>query len=306
MYRLIRAILFLLPEEAAHRLGMWTLRWLGRSIAIANWTRRRALDAQSDLGSQIAGLAFPNPVGLAAGLDKNAEAISGLFALGFGAVEVGTVTPRPQAENKDTPLERAVDDYLQCVDRLATVSDYLVINVSSPNTPGLRELQDPDRLPQLLDAVQTRLARIGPKPLFVKIAPDLDDPALDQIVDIALAHQVSGIIATNTTLERPFSHPLAKEDGGLSGAPLRERATRVIRRLYGRADRRLAIIGVGGIFSAVDAYEKIRAGANAVQIYTGLIYQGPAVVGRMLRGLRQLLARDGFRSLTEAVGRENR
>ncbi len=355
MYRLIRAILFLLPEEAAHRLGMWTLRWLGRSIAIANWTRRRALDAQSDLGSQIAGLAFPNPVGLAAGLDKNAEAISGLFALGFGAVEVGTVTPRPQAgnpsprlfrlsshqalinrmgfnncgaeevaqrlaslrwkpgpvgvnigKNKDTPLERAVDDYLQCVDRLTTVSDYLVINVSSPNTPDLRQLQDPDRLPQLLDAVQTRLARIGPKPLFVKIAPDLDDPALDQIVDIALAHQVSGIIATNTTLERPFSHPLAKEGGGLSGAPLRGIATRVIRRLYGRARGRLAIIGVGGVFSAEDAYEKIRAGANAVQIYSGLIYQGPAVVGRILRGLRQLLARDGFRSLTEAVGRESR
>jgi dihydroorotate dehydrogenase len=355
MYRLIRAILFLLPEEAAHRLGIWTLRWLGRSSAVAQWTRRRALDEQSDLGSQIAGLTFPNPIGLAAGLDKNAEAIPGLFALGFGAVEVGTVTPRPQAgnpsprlfrlpshqalinrmgfnncgaeeaaqrlaslrwkpgpvgvnigKNKDTPLERAVDDYLQCVDRLTTVSDYLVVNVSSPNTPDLRQLQDPDRLPQLLDAVQTRLARIGSKPLFVKIAPDLDDSALDQIVDIALAHQVSGIIATNTTLERPFSHPLAKEAGGLSGAPLRGIATRVIRRLYGRARGRLAIIGVGGVFSAEDAYEKMRAGANGVQIYTGLIYQGPAVVGRILRGLRQLLARDGFRSLSEAVGRESR
>ncbi len=355
MYRLIRAILFLLPEEAAHRLGIWTLRWLGRSSAIAQWSRRKALDAQSDLGSQIAGLAFPNPIGLAAGLDKDAEAVSGLFALGFGAVEVGTVTPRPQAgnpsprlfrllsqqalinrmgfnncgaeeaaqrlarlcwrpgpvgvnigKNKDTPLERAVDDYLQCVDRLTTVSDYLVINVSSPNTPDLRQLQDPERLPQLLDALQTRLARIGSKPLFVKIAPDLDDPALDQIVDIALEHQLSGIIATNTTLERPFSHPLAKEAGGLSGAPLRGIATRVIRRLYGRARGRLAIIGVGGVFSAEDAYEKIRAGANAVQIYTGLIYEGPAVVGRMLRGLRQLLARDGFRSLSEAVGRESR
>jgi dihydroorotate dehydrogenase len=209
-------------------------------------------------------------------------------------------------KNKDTPLERAVDDYLECVDRLTKVSDYLVINVSSPNTPDLRQLQDPDRLPQLLDAVQTRLARMGPKPLFLKIAPDLDDPALDKIVDIGLAHQVSGIVATNTTLERPFSHRFAKEAGGLSGAPLRGLATRVIRRLYGRARGRLAIIGVGGIFSAEDAYEKIRAGANAVQIYTGLIYEGPAVVGRMLGGLRQLLVRDGFRSLTEAVGRESR
>lgn len=355
MYRLIRAILFLLPEEAAHRLGMWSLGWLGRSTSISKLTRRRILDAESDLSTQIAGLTFPNPVGLAAGLDKDAEAIPGLFALGFGAVEVGTVTPRPQegnpsprlfrlsshralinrmgfnncgapeaarrlaklrfkpgpvgvniGKNKDTPLDRAVDDYLQCVDLLTAFSDYLVINVSSPNTPDLRQLQDPERLPQLLEAVQTRLGRIGSKPLFLKIAPDLDDPALDTIVDIALAHQVSGIIATNTTVERPFSHRLATEAGGLSGAPLRAIATKVIQRLYRRAGGRLAIIGVGGIFSAEDAYEKIRAGANAVQIYTGLIYEGPAVVGRILRDLRRLLARDGFRSLAEAVGSESR
>lgn len=355
MYRLIRAILFLLPEEAAHRVGMWGLRCLGGSVSFAKWTRRRVLSSHSDLRSQIAGLTFPNPLGLAAGLDKDAEAIPGLFALGFGAVEVGTVTPRPQAgnpsprlfrlsshqalinrmgfnnrgaqeaaqqlarlpwkpgpvgvnlgKNRDTPLERAVDDYLQCIDLLRAVSDYLVINVSSPNTPDLRQLQDPDRLAQLLKAAQTRLARSGPKPLFLKIAPDMDHPALDQVVDVALAYQVSGIIATNTTLQRPLSHRLATEAGGLSGAPLRGIATQIIQRIYRRALGRLAIIGVGGVFSAEDAYEKIRAGANAVQIYTGLIYEGPAVVGRILHGLRQLLTRDGFPSVSEAVGVDSR
>jgi len=355
MYRLLRAFLFLLPAETAHRIGIWALRWLGKSVSIAKATRRRALKGDVDLACEIAGLRFPNPLGVAAGFDKDAEAVQGLFALGFGSVEVGTLTPRPQpgnpsprlfrlashhalinrmgfnncgaeeaarrlgtlrwrpgpvgvniGKNRDTPLERGVDDYLQSVDLLATVSDYLVINVSSPNTPRLRELQEPERLSELLGAVGKRLGRTHPRPLFLKIAPDLDDSALDELVDVALAHPVSGVIATNTTLTRPFPHRLANEEGGLSGEPLREIATQVIGRIYQRARGRLEIIGVGGIFTAAHAYEKIRAGATAVQLYTGFIYEGPAVVARILRELRQRLERDGFGSVRDAVGADHR
>jgi len=355
MYRLIRALLFLLPAETAHRIGIWALRWLGRSVSIATATRRRALKRDLDLGCVIAGLRSPNPLGVAAGLDKDAEAVQGLFALGFGSVEVGTLTPRPQpgnpsprlfrlasdhalinrmgfnncgaqeaarrlatlrwrpgpvgvniGKNRDTPLERGVEDYLQCVDLLAPVSDYLVINVSSPNTPRLRELQETERLSELLAAARKRLGASNPKPLFLKIAPDLPDLALDELVDVALAHQVSGVIATNTTLARPFSHRLASEEGGLSGEPLREIATRVIRRIYQRARGRLEIIGVGGIFTAAHAYQKIRAGATLVQLYTGFIYEGPAVVARMLPELRRRLELDGFRSIRDAVGADHR
>lgn len=353
MYRVLRALLFLLPPEAAHRLAMGALSLLEGAIGLCQWLRRRALpNAPVDLTVRIGGVEFPNPIGLAAGLDKDAEAVPGLFALGFGAVEVGTLTPRPQpgnppprlfripehqalinrmgfnnhgaavaaarlreltwrpaplginiGKNKDTPLADATSDYLACVDALASLGDYLVVNASSPNTPGLRTLQEPEALEGLLRAVRARLDQVAPgKLLFLKISPDLSAEAVDAVVDVALACRVDGLIATNTTLGRPFVHRTAGEPGGLSGAPLRELSTAVIRRAFLRSHGRLPIIGVGGVFSAQDAYEKIRAGASLVQLYTALIYEGPNLVSRLLRELADLLARDGFRAVIDAVG----
>jgi dihydroorotate dehydrogenase len=353
MYRLLRALLFVLPAEWAHHLGVVALELLGEAPVLGRWLRRRATraGAQVDLSTTVAGLRFPNCVGLAAGLDKDASATAGLYALGFGAVEVGTVTPRPQpgnpaprlfrlrshgalinrmgfnnrgaaemaarlrelrwrpaplginvGKNKDTPLERAVDDYLACVDALAGHADYLVINASSPNTPGLRTLQEPEVLERLLRAVRTRLP--AGKPLLLKIAPDLAPEAVDAVVDVALAAGADGLVATNTTVARPFEHPLAREAGGLSGPPVRDASTAVIRRAYRRSGGRLPIIGVGGIQSAEDAWEKLRAGASLVQVYTGLVYQGPGLVRDVLDGIAARMKAGGHASLTEIVGRD--
>lgn len=357
VYGLARAVLFRLSAERAHRMGMSALRQLGKRPGLCRRMRERALSALTyDASVTVAGLELAHPVALAAGLDKEAEAVEGLLALGFSAVEVGTLTPRPQpgnpaprlfrlpeqralinrmgfnnrgaahaaehlrartwhpapvgvniGKNKDTPLERAVDDYVACVDTLAPLGDYVVVNASSPNTPGLRKLQEPEQLTVLLRAVKARLAQVAPgKPLFLKIAPDLTPEAVDEVVDVALACGLSGLIATNTTLARPFEHPLAKEAGGLSGAPVRELANAVIRRAHARSRGTLPIIGVGGVFTAEDVYEKLRAGASAVQVYTGFIYEGPGMVRRLLEGLGPLLARDGFRSVREAIGAEHR
>ncbi len=357
MYRLTRALLFLLSAERAHRLGMRALRALGHLAGVCRRLRARALGAVTyDAAVSVGGLSFPHPVALAAGLDKEAEAVDGLFALGFAAVEVGTLTPRAQpgnpqprlfrlpehqalinrmgfnnhgappaaaylrartwhpapvgvniGKNKDTPLEQAVEDYVSCVDTLAPLGDYVVVNASSPNTPGLRQLQEPERLTALLQAVQARLAQVAPgKPLFLKIAPDLTPEAVDEVVDVARACGLAGLIATNTTIARPFEHPVAKEAGGLSGAPVREAANAVIRRAYLRAGGALPIIGVGGVFTAADVYEKLRAGASVVQVYTGFIYEGPGMVPRLLAGLGPLLARDGFGSVREAIGADHR
>jgi len=220
-------------------------------------------------------------------------------------------------KNKDTPLERAADDYLACVDALGAVADYVVVNASSPNTPGLRALQEPERLAALLAAVRART----PKPVFLKIAPDLAPEAVDAAVDAAVACGSAGVVCTNTTIERPVTgreggparlrragggsalRPLIDEPGGLSGAPLRDPSTAVVRRAFRRAAGRLAVVGVGGIFTAEDAYAKIRAGASLVQVYTGFVYEGPALAARLARGLARLLARDGL-TLSEAVGKD--
>lgn len=351
MFRLLRRLLFLLPPEVAHGLAIGALSLLEPLPALCR-ALRRLTTGQTHLPCKVAGLSFDNPIGLAAGFDKDAEAVAGLFALGFGFVEIGTVTPRPQpgnppprlfrvpehralinrmgfnnhgaraaagrlrelsfrpglvganlGKNKTTPNERAADDYLSCLDELAPLSDYLVLNASSPNTPGLRELQEPEALRALLQAVVRRRDERAPgKPVFLKIAPDLSLEAVDEIVDVALECKIDGLVATNTTIARPFEGPLANQTGGLSGAPLRARSTEVIRRAFRRARGKLPIIGVGGVFSAEDAYEKLRAGAALVQVYTGFVYEGPAFVRRLLLGLRSLLERDGFASVAEVIG----
>jgi dihydroorotate dehydrogenase len=212
-------------------------------------------------------------------------------------------------KNKVTPNEDAVSDYLACIDRLHPYADYLVVNISSPNTPGLRQLQEADALDRLLRACVAHLRERAPgKPLLVKLAPDLAPEALDEAVDVSIAAGVSGIIATNTTLSRAGveGHPRAKEQGGLSGAPLEALATIVVRRCAARAAGRVPVIGAGGVMSAQDAYAKIRAGASLVQVYTGLIYGGPAFVRKVNEGLAALLARDGYASVQQAVGADLR
>jgi dihydroorotate dehydrogenase len=357
LYRLFfQPLLFQLAPERAHNLTLWLLQWCARAMSLLKpGTRWRPLEPVV-LQMQVAGLCFPNPVGLAAGFDKNATAVMAFPALGFGFAEVGTVTPRAQAgntlprlfrlpadeavlnrmgfnndgaaalarrlktlsshmpigvnlgKNADTPLEQALADYCSCLETLYDVGDYVVINVSSPNTPGLRDLQSQAHLHDLLRGVQTcnlalahaRLRR--PRPLFVKIAPDLQPEALDGIVEAVQTSALDGIIATNTTVSREGLSTPTLESGGLSGRPLRQRSTEVVRYLYRRVQGRIPIIGVGGIFSADDAYEKICAGASLVQLYTGLIYRGPSLPRQINAGLMRLLQRDGFTHLSEAVG----
>lgn len=212
-------------------------------------------------------------------------------------------------KNKLTPNEDAASDYLACIERLHPYADYLVVNISSPNTPGLRQLQERDALDRLLRACVRHLAERAPgKPLLVKLAPDLSPEALDEAVDVAIAAGAAGIVATNTTLSRAGveRHPRAAEAGGLSGAPLERLATEVVRRCYARAAGRVPIVGVGGVMDAEGAYAKIRAGATLVQAYTGLIYGGPAFVGGVNAGLARLLERDGFGTLSDAVGADHR
>ncbi len=344
MYGLARTLLFRLDAERAHHLGITALKALKPLAASLRPAPHPALR------TRVANVDFPNPVGLAAGLDKNAEVVPGLFALGFGFVEIGTVTPRPQpgnpkprlfrlpehealinrlgfnndgmhavarrlaaltwrpgpigvnvGKNKDTPLEHAVDDYVAAAETLAPLGDYVVVNLSSPNTPGLRQLQEPEALERLLRAV--RRVVVG-RPLFLKIAPDLGDEAVDAVVDVARGNGVDGLICTNTTIARPFEHPLSKEAGGLSGRPLRQRSTEVVRRAFRRAQGALPIIGVGGVFSVDDLWEKLSAGASLVQVYSGFIYTGPRLPAALCEGLVAKLAAAGLSSVSDVVGRD--
>jgi dihydroorotate dehydrogenase len=364
LYRsILRPILFRLPPESAHELALRSL-----SFALgANWTRNLAARHfhRTSFGElKRFGLSFRNPVGLAAGFDKNGKGARGLAALGFGYVEVGTVThlaqpgnarPRlfrlPQdkalinrlgfnndgaaavaehlkthrpdcvlginlGKSRAVSLENAVDDYLASFELVRHLADYITINVSSPNTPALRELQRADALASLLEAIQQRNRETAfkdargvgrPVPLLVKIAPDLEQHELESIVEVALRAKVDGIIATNTTTGRehlmtPQEEVAACGEGGLSGKPLRARSTEVVATLYRLARGRLTIIGVGGIFNARDAWEKICAGASLVQLYTGFVYEGVGVVREINEGLAELAQSSGFRSLDEAVG----
>ncbi len=309
------------------------------------------------LAVEAFGLRFAHPVGLAAGFDKGEVLAPGLLGLGFSHVEIGTITPRPQAgndrprlfrlpehralinrmgfnndgaeacaerlarlsaadrpglvgvnvgKNKATPNERAEEDYLACIERLHPFADYLVVNISSPNTPGLRQLQERSALERLLGACAARArAPDVAKPLLVKLAPDLAPEALDEAVDVAVAVGAAGVVATNTTIQRPgevAAHPRASEAGGLSGAPLEPLATAALRRVYARARGRIPVVGVGGVMSAADAYAKIRSGATLVQVYTGFIYGGPRFAQELVEGLESLLRRDGFGCIHDALG----
>jgi dihydroorotate dehydrogenase len=354
---LFRALLARIDAEQAHRMA---IRVLAGATSLPGGRRRlRGLAGKPDdrMRLSVWDVPFVNPLGVAAGLDKNGEAVEALLALGFGHVEVGTVTLLPQqgndrprvwrvleqraainamgfpsegaaavrerlirlrprgviginiGKNRDTSIERAADDYAGIVPLVFPLANYIAVNVSSPNTPGLRSLQLADELERVLTAVQTanqlaaELADRNPKPILVKIAPDLSDDETVAVAAASIAGGARGIIATNTTTSRA-GLPARYRDlpGGLSGAPLKERATQVTRVLYRVVGDRIPIVGVGGIATGADAVERIRAGATLVQLYTSFAYAGPALPGRILREMSDIADREGWSSVRDIVG----
>lgn len=341
IYRLVRPALFALDPEKAHALTI---------AALGALPSHRPVASGGPLATCVAGLDFPNPVGLAAGFDKDARVPDALLGRGFGFVEVGSITPRPQAGNprprlfrlardgavinrmgfNNHGLEEAharlarrertgivgvnvgankdaadrIADYVTGVRRMAGVADYLTINISSPNTPGLRNLQDRGALDALLSAIADA-RRDGDPPIFLKVAPDLHAGDHAGIVRAALDHAIAGLIVANTTVSRP---PLASrhagESGGLSGAPLKDLALDQLRRFRAETGGQLPLIGVGGIATAADAWERIRAGASLVQLYSAMVYRGPGIARAITSGLEKLLARSGHGSIAQAVGSE--
>ena len=339
-YKLFRALLFRLPPERAHGVAL-SLVGMAAAVPPVRWLLRQTYGAPAVAPVHALGLTFSNQVGLAAGYDKDGSAWRGLACLGFGHLELGTVTPEPQPGNprprvfrlpadkalinrmgfpsggadvlarnlagprppglvlginlgkqKETPLEEAGQDYLALLERFAPLADYLTINVSSPNTPGLRELQSRDYLEGLLAPLVRRRDELlgelkGPVPILVKLAPDLDDAQLDDALEAALGAGVDGVIATNTTISRPTlrTPTLGQETGGLSGAPLTSMSTRMIQAITHRAAGKLPVVGAGGIMGPDDARAKLDAGALLVQVYTGLIYGGPGLARAIVRGL---------------------
>jgi dihydroorotate dehydrogenase len=338
MYSLARPFLFSFDAERAHGLGLSSLEAAyrtGLSGLLAN--------RPQPLPTKTLGLTFPNPVGLAAGLDKNGAHVDALLALGFGFVEVGTVTPRPQpgnpkprmfrlpahqaiinrlgfnnegvdalvrnvsrakrrggllginiGKNKDTPNESAEQDYLFCLERVYPLADYITVNISSPNTAGLRELQEEQALRRLVATLREAQERLAAQhgrrvPMLVKVAPDLSDDDIDAAGRVLADLQVDGVVATNTTVSRLAvqDDPLARESGGLSGAPLMDKSTAVLRMLRTRLPESIPLVGVGGILSGADAAKKMAAGASLVQVYTGLIYRGPALIAESVEAMRR-------------------
>lgn len=335
MYGLLRPLLFLRDAEAAHGA---TLGWLERAHRFGLLGA-----APKPLPTKLLGMTLDNPVGLAAGLDKNGEHVDALLALGFGFIEIGTVTPRPQpgnpkprlfrlpeqravinrmgfnndgvdalvrnveraqrkrgvlginiGKNKDTPNEQALDDYLHCLQRVYPLADYITVNISSPNTAGLRELQEEQALRRLIGGLRERQEQLAAQhsrrvPMLVKIAPDLSEDDIAATARVLGELQVDGVIATNTTTSREGveDNPLAAETGGLSGAPLLAKSTAVLRMLRTRLPEAIPLIGVGGIDSGADAVQKTAAGATAVQLYSGLVYRGPRLIGECVEAIRR-------------------
>ena len=336
------SLLRLMPAETAHRATIALTRAAGPLLPSP---------APDDPSLKVTafGLSFPNPVGLAAGFDKDADIPDAMAKLGFGFVECGTVTPKPQKGNPQPRLFRLpqdeavinrmgfnnhgmaaaeenlkarrgkgivginigankdsadrIADYVQAFQRLSPLADYVTVNVSSPNTPGLRGLQNKEELSRLLGALTT--ARKNKMPLLLKIAPDLDEAALDDIAAVVRDSGIDGLIVSNTTIARPaLKSAHAVEAGGLSGAPLFQPSTEILRRMRRRLGNAVVLVGVGGISSGADAYEKIRAGATLVQLYTALVYQGPGLVTRIKQELAARLKRDGFSHIAQAVGKD--
>ncbi len=342
LYSICRPLLFRIPAEPAHRLTI---------AALAAAPRVSSAAPQPLLCQRVAGLVFPNPVGIAAGFDKNGEVPDALLGLGFGFVEAGTVTPRPQEGNPKPRLFRLVEDnavinrmgfnnagaavvarrlaarksrpgvvganigankdsadrvadYAAMTRIMAPLASYLTINISSPNTPGLRALQDPAALADLLDAVIDARGSLQTR-LFLKLAPDLTSTDIDAICKIALDKQLDALIVTNTTITRPaLRSPLAGEAGGLSGEPLRALALQVLRDFRSATGGAIPLIGVGGIASADDAWERICAGASLIQLYSALVYRGPGLVRQIVDGLVKRVSAEGMSSIAEAVGSE--
>jgi len=340
LYPLLRPLVFRLDAETAHRATIAALKWL---------PKRRVPSFPASLTTSIGGLGFPSPVGLAAGFDKDAEVAAAMLGLGFGFVEVGTLTPRPQVgnprprlfrlaedqavinrmgfnnrgqadalgrlasrdrsrgivgvnigANKDSPDRIA--DYVAGVRAMSPVADYLTINISSPNTPGLRQLQDEGALRALLSAVGDARTVGGP-PVFLKLAPDLGEGEPDQIVRIAIQHGIDALIIANTTTSRPALRSRhAMESGGLSGKPLKSFATDALYRFRSASGGAIPLIAAGGIDSADDAWARIRTGASLVQLYSAMIYEGPGLARRIAAGLADKVAREGMASINDAVG----
>jgi dihydroorotate dehydrogenase len=337
MYDHVRPLLFALDAETAHRLTLYAL-----GVAHRSNLGRFVAKPPEDLPVTAFGVRFPNPVGLAAGLDKNAAHIDELGALGFGFLEVGTVTPRPQpgnpkprmfrlpaheaiinrlgfnnegvdalvrnveassyrgvlginiGKNKDTPNERAVDDYLFCLERVYRHATYITVNISSPNTQGLRDLQEEATLRRFIETLREAQERLGSqsgarKPMLLKIAPDLAEAELDGMAEVLRTAGIDGVICTNTTIDHSAvaGDPHGQEAGGLSGKPLFARSTEVLRGMRARLGPGVPIVGVGGILDGSDAVEKLEAGANLVQVYSGLIYRGPRLVAECVDEIRR-------------------
>lgn len=336
MYQLARPFLFCLDAEKAHDLGLKSLE-----LAYRSGLNPLLASRPQPLPTPFCGITFPNPVGLAAGLDKNAAHIDALGALGFGFVEVGTTTPRPQAgnprprmfrlpeheavinrlgfnnagvdalvknaesarysgvlginigKNKDTPNEDAAADYLHCLERVYARASYITVNISSPNTQGLRDLQEEETLRRFIGALRERQEQLASqhgarKPMLLKIAPDLSETELDAVAEVLLGSGIDGLICTNTTIAREAvaGHRHANEAGGLSGRPLFARSTAVLEGMAQRLGGRLPLVGVGGILDGTDAAAKIDAGATLVQLYSGMVYRGPALIGDCVEALR--------------------
>lgn len=352
LFPLIRPILHAMDAEQAHHLTL-------KALKIAPARQSRKVDVA--LAQTVFGLSFPNPIGMAAGFDKNAEVLDGLLGVGFGFVEAGTVTPKPQegnpkprvfrdpasrsvinrmgfpgggaelflknyrdfrstgrnktgiiginiGKNKDT--SEALNDYAALIKIFAPMADYLTVNISSPNTPGLRDLQKRENLLPLLEGMKEIRAQVSAKatPLLVKLAPDLHDADRAEIARTVMDAGIDGLVLSNTTLDRPDSLPadFRAQTGGLSGPHVRDKSTRIIADFYRLTEGKLPIIGVGGISGGMDAYTKIRAGASLVQVYTALVYQGPALVKNIQWELGQLLKLDGFTHISQAIGADHR
>lgn len=354
LYSLAQKLLFTMDAEDAHSMTIKALK----SGFVPSFPSSKAKELKMNLW----GRHFPNPVGLAAGFDKNAEVIKGMFNLGFGFIEVGTVTPKPQIGNDRprvfrAPAHKAVinrmgfpnegvnvfkdnlshflsqkprpagvvgvnigmnkdqtepeKDYTLLIRTIGSLADYFTINISSPNTPGLRNLQDPEFLSPLLAAVVAERNKVCgdyPIPLLLKLAPDIPDETMAGIAAVCLTHKIDGVILTNTTLFRPDDLPadFKEQKGGLSGAPLNDLSTGMIRRFYALTKGQIPIIGVGGISCGDDAYTKIRAGASLVQLYSALIYEGPNLIRKINRDLLKYLKADGFTHIEEAIGADHR